>query len=211
MKKTLFAFTLGLATFVGANSASAYTVKSGDTLSKIANNHGTDLRSVIELNPQIGNPNLIFPNQNVVLPNEKSVVKQSTTIKAAAPTTIGRISVSQSERDLLARLVEAEASGESFAGKEAVATVVLNRVLSDLFPNTIRSVIYQSGQFSPVSNGSIYNAPSNDSQNAVGQAIQRVNSGQSQGALYFYNYHVVNSAMSSKPTVAIIGNHIFKR
>ncbi|RBN36035.1 peptidoglycan-binding protein, partial [Priestia megaterium] len=56
-------------------------------------------------------------------------------------------SISESDKELLARLVQAEAKGEPYAGKVAVATVVLNRVDSDSFPNSIHDVIYQGTQF----------------------------------------------------------------
>ena len=64
-------------------------------------------------------------------------------------------SVSTSDLTLLAALIECEAGGESYAGKLAVGAVVMNRVNSSSFPNTISGVIYQSGQFSPASNGKL--------------------------------------------------------
>lgn len=56
---------------------------------------------------------------------------------------------------LLAAIIHCEARGESYEGQVAVGAVVLNRVNSSKFPNTIKEVIYQSGQFSPVANGSL--------------------------------------------------------
>ena len=64
-----------------------------------------------------------------------------------------RASVGAGELDLLAAIIHCEAGGESRTGKVAVGAVVLNRVNSSSFPNTITDVIYQSGQFSPVSSG----------------------------------------------------------
>ncbi len=65
--------------------------------------------------------------------------------------------ISAADKDLMARLVRAEAVGEPYAGKVAVATVILNRVASPDFPNSIKEVIYQisSGHyaFTPVQNG----------------------------------------------------------
>jgi spore germination cell wall hydrolase CwlJ-like protein len=55
----------------------------------------------------------------------------------------------------MASIINCEAGGESYQGKLAVGIVVMNRVDSKLFPNTIRKVIYQKGQFSPVRNGSL--------------------------------------------------------
>lgn len=61
------------------------------------------------------------------------------------------IKVSKSDRKLLAQLVKREAGGESFKGQKAVVEVVLNRVLDSKYPDTIRGVIYQKGQFSTAS------------------------------------------------------------
>lgn len=57
-------------------------------------------------------------------------------------------------------IIYAEANGESYAGKKAVGIVVMNRVRNKQFPNTVKGVIYQSGQFSPVRNGSLNRAMS---------------------------------------------------
>ncbi|MGN0438083.1 MAG: cell wall hydrolase [Lachnospiraceae bacterium] len=70
----------------------------------------------------------------------------------------------------LTSIIYCEARGEGFAGQKAVGIVVMNRVESELFPNDIESVIYQSGQFSPVSNGSLSSALGlYDSQTAAGE------------------------------------------
>lgn len=120
------------------------------------------------------------------------------------------ISVTDDERNLLARLVEAEARGEPYEGKVGVAIVVLNRVLSEEFPNDIRSVIYQKGQFSPVSNGSINCNPSEESYQAVDEAVRRINAGNTLGSLYFYNPKLCASAFhESLTTTTVIGNHVF--
>ena len=68
-------------------------------------------------------------------------------------------SIISADHRLLSRLVYAEARGETYKGQVAVAAVVLNRVASASFPNTISGVIFQSGAFSCVSNGSINNIP----------------------------------------------------
>lgn len=63
--------------------------------------------------------------------------------------------LTNNEKNLLARLVHAEAKGEPYAGKVAVADVVLNRVENKQFPDSVESVIYQKNAFQPVQNGSI--------------------------------------------------------
>lgn len=64
-------------------------------------------------------------------------------------------SVSQGDLDLMAAIIECEAGGEPYEGKIGVGAVVMNRVRSSQFPNTISEVIYQSGQFSPVASGKL--------------------------------------------------------
>lgn len=66
---------------------------------------------------------------------------------------ISEVSFAEGDRYLLANLIYCEAGGESYAGQVAVGSVVMNRVLSSVYPNTITGVIYQSGQFSPVASG----------------------------------------------------------
>jgi N-acetylmuramoyl-L-alanine amidase len=117
---------------------------------------------------------------------------------------------SSTELELLARLVKAEAGAEPYRGKVAVAIVVLNRIDSEEFPDTIHDVIYQRGQFSPVSNGMI-NRPTNDEcRRAVAEAIS---SGDTLGgALFFYDpAHATSHWLDSMPTVTSIGGHVFKK
>lgn len=64
----------------------------------------------------------------------------------------------ESELRYMTSIIYCEARGESYAGKKAVGIVVMNRVKSKKFPNSVKKVIYQSGQFSPVRNGSLTKA-----------------------------------------------------
>lgn len=114
---------------------------------------------------------------------------------------------------LLARLISAEARGEPFPGQIAVGGVVLNRVKSPLFPNTIRAVIYQPGQFSPVKNGSINREPTESSLRAAQEAL--AGNDPSQGALFFYNPQLCSPAglkyLQTKKITIKIGNHVFAK
>lgn len=118
--------------------------------------------------------------------------------------------ISSSDKALMAKLVRAEAEGESYAGKVAVATVVLNRVDSSGFPNNVHDVIYQSGQFTPVANGEINKPTNSDSVKAVNEAIGF--RGKGQGSLFFYNPKTSTSKwiLSRKVTI-VIGNHTFAK
>lgn len=66
---------------------------------------------------------------------------------------ISEVSFAEGDRYLLANLIYCEAGGEPYSGQVAVGSVVMNRVLSSVYPNTVTGVIYQSGQFSPVASG----------------------------------------------------------
>ncbi len=114
------------------------------------------------------------------------------------------------DQKLLAKLVYAEARGESYKGQVAVAAVVLNRVASSSFPNTISGVIYQSGAFSCVSNGSINNTP-NDS--AIRAALDAMNGWDpTNGCLYYYNPNKTSDSwIRTRTVVTVIGNHYFAR
>ncbi len=109
---------------------------------------------------------------------------------------------------LLARLVYGEARGEPYKGKVAVAAVVLNRVDSSLFPNTIAGVIYQKNQFSVVADGQINLTPDTDALNAARDAMAGWDP--TGGCLYYYNpAKTSNAYMKSKPVKLVIGSHHF--
>lgn len=110
--------------------------------------------------------------------------------------------------DLLARLVHGEARGEPYRGKVAVAAVVLNRVKSASFPNTIAGVIYQSGAFDAVSDGQINLKPDSDSIKAARDAMNGWDP--TNGCLYYYNPRTATSKwMLSRTVLLRIGDHAF--
>ena len=112
------------------------------------------------------------------------------------------------DQKLLAKLVYAEARGESYKGQVAVAAVVLNRVSSSSFPNTISGVIYQTGAFSCVSNGSINNTP-NDT--AVRAALDAMNGWDPTNGYYYNPGKTSDSWIRTRTVVTVIGNHYFAR
>lgn len=120
----------------------------------------------------------------------------------------GGNSYSSSDRTLLAKVISAEARGESYTGQVAVGAVILNRVEHSSFPDSIAGVIYQPGAFSCVNDSNWY-APVADS--AV-RAAQDCLNGQdpSGGAIYYYNpAKTTNKWMLSRPKIITIGSHIF--
>lgn len=112
----------------------------------------------------------------------------------------------------LSRIIEAEASGEPYKGKVAVGEVILNRVESEEFPDTIWKVIFDDTyaiQFEPVANGTIYNTPSGESIKAAKEALKGSNYvGES---LYFLNPKTATSNWITKNRdyYATIANHDF--
>jgi N-acetylmuramoyl-L-alanine amidase len=121
------------------------------------------------------------------------------------------MSVSDSDLDILAKIIYAEARGESYQGKVAVGAVILNRVRSPKYPNTIKGVVFAPKQFSPVGDGSYYSAkPGEDEYNAAKEALSGVDP--TNGALTFYAYKYTKSAYheSMTHTVTIGGHKFFK-
>ena len=113
-----------------------------------------------------------------------------------------------SDHRLLAKLVYAEARGEPYKGQVAVAAVVLNRVESSSFPNTISGVIYQRNAFNCVNNGSINNTPDNT---AIRAALDALNGWDpTGGCLYYYNPKTATDDwIRSRIVQTVIGNHSF--
>lgn len=193
LKKLIVISTLAVALFTGttysAQAAKSHDVQSGDSLYNIGKSYGVSAKEVKELNNK-GN-HLIFPGESLQLPT----------------------AVSEQEKELLARLVHAESKGEPYAGKVAVATVVLNRVDSDDFPDSIKEVIYETTpggvyQFSPVQNGEINKQADEEASKAVEEAIAF--HGEGNHSLYFFNPDKTNDQwIRTRPVTKTIGNHVF--
>jgi N-acetylmuramoyl-L-alanine amidase len=110
----------------------------------------------------------------------------------------------------MARIIHSEARGETFQGQVAVGAVVLNRVQSSQFPDSISDVIFQPGQFSAILDGQYNLKPDFSAYQAARVALNGVDP--TNGALFYHNPKIATSAWSLKrPAVATIGNHIFTR
>lgn len=115
---------------------------------------------------------------------------------------------SSSDLNLLSRLVYGEARGEQYIGQVAVAAVVLNRVSSSNFPNTVAGVIYQSGAFDVVSDGQINLTPNQTAKSAAQDALNGWDP--SNGALYYFNPNTATSKwIWSRKITLTIGSHMF--
>ena len=117
---------------------------------------------------------------------------------------------SSSDVYLLAKVIAAEARGESYTGQVAVGAVVLNRVDSSSFPDTIAGVVYQAGAFSAVTDSNWSVSPDATSRKAAQDAINGWDP--SGGALYYYNpAKTSNKWIRTRPVITTIGRHVFCR
>ena len=122
----------------------------------------------------------------------------------------GGLSANETDLELLAKAIYAESRGEVYRGQVAVGAVIVNRVKSSRFPNSIRGVVYAPGQFCTVRDGQINLKPSNQAYSAAKEALNGVDP--SNGALYFYNPRTSTSSwIYSRPVLATIGNHRFAK
>ena len=109
---------------------------------------------------------------------------------------------------LLARTIYAEGRGEPYTGQVAIGAVVMNRVKSPSFPNTISGVVYQKNAFTAVSDGQINLTPDDTAMKAAKDAINGWDP--TGGAIYYYNPAVATSAwISDRQTVTVVGRHVF--
>lgn len=176
-----------------------HTVREGDTLYDIANEYRVALDELMQVNKLADS--LIFPGVTLVLPE-----------KAAAKEVLSRGSIPKEELMLLARVIHAEARGESFEGQVAVGAVVLNRLANPHFPKTITEIVFQKNsrvyQFSPVGDGSINLEPDERSIQAALQAL--AGNDPTKGALFFYNPELSRDRwIKTLPVITRIGNHVF--
>lgn len=170
----------------GAN----FTVKKGDTLYSIAAAYGTTAQKIRQTNGL--SSDRIYVGQNLLVPTATA-------------------GLSQDDIWLMAKMIHAEARGESDMGQLAVGAVIMNRMKSDLFPNTMSGVLYQKNQFTAVQDGQFHSL--NPDQRAM-DAAQKAALGQDPtgGALFYWNPKKANNAwLNQKPILVTIGNHVFAK
>lgn len=120
----------------------------------------------------------------------------------------GNSTVSSNDLNLLSRIIYGESRGEPYSGQVAVGAVVLNRVKSSSFPNSIAGVIYQSGAFDAVSDGQINMSPDSTAKKAAQDALNGWDP--SYGAIYYFNPSTAtNKWIWSRPMTVTIGKHRF--
>lgn len=178
--------------------AHVYKVKSGDSMYKVATKYGIPLSNLKKANPKTGYS--IVPGEKLIIPGAKPYKRSDTVIH-----------YSNGEVGLLARLIEAEAGGESLQAKIAVGAVVVNRVQSGDWASTITSVINQKYgeyyQFTPVKNGMINNTPSAESKRAAWIAM--FGSDPSKSSIFYFDQSSKNQWLWSKTQAAQIDHLVF--
>ncbi|MEG6615502.1 cell wall hydrolase [Peptococcaceae bacterium 1198_IL3148] len=178
-----------------------YIVQEGDTLYQISREHQTTVGKLMQYNGLESTKILI--GQKLYLPPQNGKVMLSSR---------NNHNITNEDIMLLARLIHAEARGESFTGKVAVGAVIINRMNSPYFPHSIREVILERNQyvyqFSPVADGSINLEPDDSSILAAQQALK--GDDPTNGALFFYNPEACSDKwIRTLPVITRIGNHVF--
>jgi len=213
----------------------SYIVQKGDTLYLIAKRYNTPLAVLRranniyidyidigqELNIPVSKPEASAASLSVAetpkaapIVSEPKVTTSTVTEVAVEAATISETptaTYSASDLDLLSRLIMAEAQGESYNAKVAVGAVVMNRVKSSSFPNTIHDVIYQTingyVQFTPVSNGWINKPADADSIKAAKEALSGVDT--TNGALFYFDNTTTNTWLLAKKVSVKFDNMIY--
>lgn len=192
----------------GSGGGSSYTVLAGDSLYQIGQKFGVGYQEIISANG-LSSPD-IYPGMSLYIPTASGA--------AAGWQPAPQVSrggyfqrPNPAEVDLLARLITAEADAEPYEGKVAVGAVVLNRVASPDFPDSIPGVInqYEDGtyQFEPVMNGWIHRPASAEAIKAARDALNGWDP--TNGAVYFFATYVENPWLWARPMSGIIGSVAF--
>lgn len=183
-----------------ADSLPIYVVQPGDTLYDISLLYNISWQELARLN-KITDPSKLQIGTVLRLPSQSSprITRWDGT----------SYEVTAAEKEILTRLVDAEARGEPFEGKVAVAAVVVNRVRSRSFPDTIWDVVHQPGQFTPVEMGLLPKTLSDSCATAVSCALNGEDP--TGGALFFYNpsTSLQMDYWKTKAVLKQIGNHNF--
>lgn len=171
-----------------------HTVEAGDSLYWIALTYGLSIAELKELNNL--KSDVLRVGQRLLVPVDQ--VKHYP---------VG-VRLTNQEVEWLAQMIYAEARGEPYLGQVAVGAVIINRMLSPQFPNTLRGVLFQTNAFQPIQNGSFYMTPNETARRAALEALNGHDP--TGGALFFFNPRRSSDRfMHSRPVKVTIGNHRF--
>lgn len=191
---TITVFCAGVMAAASPAVAWTYRIEKGDSLFKLSKEFGIKVNTLQKNNGLASD--LILAGETLWIPNTEAKPMQN--------------SRGQNDLYLLARLISGEARGESYLGQVAVGAVIMNRLNSKDFPNTIAGNVFKKGEFESVSDGQIWGTVTESALKAAKAAI----SGQDPtgGALYFYNPAKVRSKTNwiwSRQVTGRIGLHVF--
>jgi len=148
--------------------------------------------------------------QAVVKFQQKYGLQADGVVGAATWKKLRKHSLNRSEMDIMARVIHGEARGEPYKGQVAVGAVVMNRIKSAQFPDTIRGVVFQPGAFTAINDGQYWLTPNKAAYQAALDAVRGWDP--TGGALYYFNPKTATSKwIWSRPQTVTIGNHIFAR
>ncbi len=185
---------LGILFSVGLSAAaeSVYTVRAGDTLYAISRQYGISWEELAAQNG-IRDPKTLRIGTSLRIPGGS------------------KSELDEDEAHLLARVIHAEARGECLTGQIAVGAVILNRMKSPRFPDTLREVLYQPRQFTPVQQGVLPDEPKDSCLDAARRAL--AGEDPTNGALFFYNPQKAQTPgfWATRQVLTRIGNHNFTR
>lgn len=199
-------------------TTAVYTVKTGDTFWNLAQRFNVSVQQLITTNPSL-NPTNLIPGTVVVLPQAGASTtppSSGTSPSNTSPLSAGASSTTATSTNLywLAHVIHAEANGLSQQAQIAVGDVVMHRVQSPYYPNTVQGVVFQiiNGhyQFTCVANGYIYSQPNTSAYQAASQVLQQ-HDDVVPGALVFFNpaQTAASSWVWQQPRVSTIGPFIF--
>ncbi|MGB4395974.1 MAG: cell wall hydrolase [Limnochordia bacterium] len=176
------------------SALTVHTVEAGDSLYWIALTYGLSIAELKELNNL--KSDVLRVGQRLLVPVDQ--VKHYP---------VG-VRLTNQEVEWLAQMIYAEARGEPYLGQVAVGAVIINRMLSPQFPNTLRGVLFQTNAFQPIQNGSFYMTPNETARRAALEALNGHDP--TGGALFFFNPRRSSDRfMHSRPVKVTIGNHRF--
>lgn len=199
---------VGLKLRVPVVKHNVHTVRQGENLYRLSRRYGTNLAVIRKVNDL--KDTHIFPGMRLIIPDGGSAGGSA----KVQPVFSGRTNFSKDDIYLLARLIHAEARGESLKGQIAVGAVIMNRLGSGSFPGNIRQIIFQKNngvyQFTPVQDGQINLEPDRTSFYAAEMAIK--GNDPTGGALFFYNPETSSDRwIRTLPVTKVIGNHVFAK
>lgn len=203
-----------------SNGAGNYVVKAKDTLYLIAKANGTSVKALMKDNGLTAAR--IYPGQKLSVSGQKKTesqpaVKSEGTKSAASSGATGNAAAASAsaftaeEVHMVAKMIYGEARGESYQGQVAVGAVIVNRVKSNLFPNTVAGVLFQKSQFTAYTDGQYFLTPDETAIQAAKEACAGVDP--TSGCLFYWNPVKApnNAFLNAKPIIVTIGQHVFAR